>query len=83
METRRHGRLAGSAPSSRHATRDPPYLAARADARLDHEKNLIRWTWRKYPEYAKRYRQAVHDPDNAHLRFARLSSEAEIDRLLA
>jgi hypothetical protein len=51
--------------------------------RLDPEKNLIRSTWRKFPEYAERYGQAVHDPDNAHLPFVRLSSQAEIDRFLA
>ena len=47
--------------------------------RLDPEKNIIRWTWVKHPEYVKRYGTATRDPANAHLDFVRLASQAEID----
>jgi len=50
--------------------------------RLDPEKNIIRWTWIKHPEYVERYGAAERDPANAHLRFVRLASSAEIDAFL-
>ena len=47
--------------------------------RLDPEKSIISWTWVEYPKYVERYRGAMGDPANAHLRFVRLRSQAEID----
>jgi adenylate kinase family enzyme len=47
--------------------------------RLNPMQNLIRWTWLKYPEYARRYGQAARDPANTHLHFIRLGSQVEID----
>jgi adenylate kinase family enzyme len=47
--------------------------------RLDPEKNIIRWTWIKHPEYVERYGAAAREPANTHLRFVRLASQAEID----
>lgn len=47
--------------------------------RLDPEKNIIRWTWVKHPEYVDRYGAAMREPANAHLRFVRLGSQEEID----
>jgi hypothetical protein len=47
--------------------------------RLHPEKNIIRWAWIKHPEYVQRYGEAMCDPANAHLRFVRLGSQAEID----
>jgi adenylate kinase family enzyme len=48
-------------------------------SRLDPEKNIIRWTWVKHPEYVERYAAAARDSANAHLRFVRLASAAEVD----
>lgn len=47
------------------------------------EKNIIRWAWTRHPIYAKRFRDAMQDPTNAHLQFIRLRSQAEIDAFLA
>lgn len=46
---------------------------------LDPEKNILRWTWVKYPEYAERYADGSGDPANRHLRFIRLVSQEQID----
>jgi adenylate kinase family enzyme len=51
--------------------------------RLDPERNIIRWTWVKHPEYAGRYGAATRDPDYAHLRFVRLTSPREVDAFLS
>jgi adenylate kinase family enzyme len=40
--------------------------------RLDPEKNIIRWTWIKQPEYVERYGSAIQQAANAHLEFIRL-----------
>jgi adenylate kinase family enzyme len=50
--------------------------------RLDPERSIIRWAWVKHPEYVERYRAATRDPANAHLRFVRLASQAEVDAFL-
>jgi adenylate kinase family enzyme len=47
--------------------------------RRDPRKNLLRWSWMKHPEYARRYVTASTDPSNAHLTFVRLTSDAEVD----
>lgn len=51
--------------------------------RLDPERNLIRWTWTKYPDYRERYSRAAGDPANAHVQFFRLSTRTGIDALVA
>lgn len=51
--------------------------------RLDPEKNIIRWTWVKHPEYAERYGAAMHDAEHGHLRFVRLGTQDDIDTFLA
>lgn len=50
--------------------------------RLDPQRNLIRWTWTRYPEYGERYRSAAHDPAHAHLQFFRVSTATGIDAFL-
>jgi hypothetical protein len=35
-----------------------------------------------YPQYRERYRAAMRDPANAHLRFVRLRSPAEVEAFL-
>jgi adenylate kinase family enzyme len=50
--------------------------------RLDPEQNIIRWTWRTYPEYAERYAAVAFDPALDHLRVVRLCSGAEIETLV-
>jgi len=50
--------------------------------RLDPEKNIIRCTWVKHPEYVERSGAAMSESANAHLRFVRLGSQEEIDALL-
>jgi adenylate kinase family enzyme len=50
--------------------------------RLDPERNIIRWTWVKHPEYVERYAEAARGPANAHLRFVRLPSQREIDAFI-
>jgi len=51
--------------------------------RLDPQKNIIRWSWVKHPEYAARYARTTADPANAHLRFIRIRSGADIDELMS
>lgn len=50
--------------------------------RLDPERNIIRWSWAMHPTYVTRYTAAMADPGNAHLRFIRLRSPAEVAALL-
>ena len=51
--------------------------------RLDPERNILRWTWVMHASYVTRYTAAMADPGNAHLRFIRLRSPAEIAAFLA
>ena len=51
--------------------------------RLDPEQNIIRWSWVMHPRYIADYTAAMADPSNAHLRFIRLRSKAEIAGLFA
>ena len=48
---------------------------------LKPEKNIITWAWTNH-KYADRYSSAARDPRFAHLRFIRLASNQDIDRLL-
>jgi adenylate kinase family enzyme len=51
--------------------------------RLDPQQNIIRWAWVMHASYVARYTAALADPANAHLRFIRLRSPAEIAAFLA
>jgi adenylate kinase family enzyme len=51
--------------------------------RLNPEKNIISWTWVKYPAYVARYGAAMRDPAYNHLRFLRLRTAHEIGWFLA
>lgn len=51
--------------------------------RMDPERNIIRWAWVRYAGYVERYRAAMRDPANAHLRFVRLCTTREVDAFLA
>jgi adenylate kinase family enzyme len=50
--------------------------------RWDPERNIIRWTWVKHPDYVKRYSQAMDDPPRAGLRFIRLASGRDVHELM-
>jgi len=47
--------------------------------RWDPERNIIRWAWVKHAASHDRYAAAMEDPRQAHLRFIRLRSAAEVD----
>lgn len=49
----------------------------------DPEKSVISWAWHHYPVYRQRYAAAAGDPRFAHLAFIRITSQAEVGRLLA
>jgi adenylate kinase family enzyme len=50
--------------------------------RWDPDKNVIRWAWIKYPEYADQYAAAMVDRRYAHIRFVRLTSTGMVDDFL-
>jgi adenylate kinase family enzyme len=50
--------------------------------RWDPQKNVIRWAWVKYPEYAERYRDAMEDPSLSAITFIRLRSAPAVERFL-
>ena len=51
--------------------------------RWDPRDNLVRWSWTNHGEYARRYASASADPANRHLTFVRLTSDADVDELVA
>jgi hypothetical protein len=51
--------------------------------RRDPRDNLVRWSWTKHGEYAERYAAAPTDPRNRHLTFRRVTSDADVDVLIA
>lgn len=51
--------------------------------RRDPRDNLVRWSWTKHGEYADRYAAAMTDLRNRHLTFRRLTTDAEVDELVA
>lgn len=51
--------------------------------RCDPHDNLLLWAWHKHPEYRRRYAAAMTDPGLAHLRFVRLTTDGEVEALLA
>jgi adenylate kinase family enzyme/GNAT superfamily N-acetyltransferase len=50
--------------------------------RWDPERNIMRWTWVKYPEYVERYSQVAAHPPRPDLRIIRLGSDDDGRRLL-
>jgi len=42
--------------------------------RWDPNKNVVRWSWVKYPEYSERFRRAQEDPAFAQITFVRFDS---------
>jgi adenylate kinase family enzyme len=50
--------------------------------RLDPNKSIVRWAWVNHDKYHRRYLEAEDDPANAHLRFVRLQSRADVARFL-
>jgi len=51
--------------------------------RLDPERSVIAWSWTRHHVYRDRYRDAMADPANAHLRFARVTGPDEAAAVLA
>lgn len=51
--------------------------------RRDPEANVVRWSWLKHAEYAQRYAAAPADPANDHLTFVRLTTDEEVNDLIA
>jgi adenylate kinase family enzyme len=51
--------------------------------RLDPEKSIIAWSWTNYRRYQDIYARARADPANAHLRFIRLRTPAEMALLMS
>lgn len=48
----------------------------------DPEQSVISWAWHHYPVYRQRYAAAAADPQFAHLAFIRVTTRAELERLL-
>jgi adenylate kinase family enzyme len=51
--------------------------------RLDPQQSVIAWSWTRHGVYRDRYRRAMADPVNAHLRFIRLTGPQQAAALLA
>jgi adenylate kinase family enzyme len=49
---------------------------------LDKEESIIVWAWQTHASNRVRYEAAMADPSNAHLRFIRLRSPAQVRRFL-
>ncbi len=49
---------------------------------LDTEESVIAWAWQNHASNRARFEAAMADPGNAHLRFVRLTSPAEVRRFL-
>jgi hypothetical protein len=50
---------------------------------LDPQRSIVAWAWKMHPTYATRYGAAASDPQWAHLRFVRLTSNRDIEAFLA
>ena len=48
----------------------------------DPEESVIAWSWHKFGVYRDRYASASSDPANAHLSFIRITTRADVQRLL-
>jgi adenylate kinase family enzyme len=51
--------------------------------RPDPQHNIILWAWTNHSKYRKRFSAAVEDERYAGLRFVRLGSRGEVERLLS
>ena len=51
--------------------------------RLDPERNIIRWAWTNHAKYRDRYARAAEDGGYAGVRFLRLGSRHDAERLIA
>jgi hypothetical protein len=51
--------------------------------RRDPQENLVRWSWMKHGQYAVRYAAAPDDPANRHLTFVRVTTDADVDDIVA
>lgn len=49
---------------------------------LDAQQSVVVWAWQTHASTRARYEAAMADPSNAHLRFIRLRSPAEVQRFL-
>ena len=71
----------------RGATRAELWNGNREDLRSllrrDPEASIVMWAFTRHDVYRRRYAAARDDPANAHLRFVRLRSPAEVRRFLA
>lgn len=51
--------------------------------RWDPERNIVRWTWVTYPQYAAAYARAMEEPPVPGLRFVRMASRQDVEELIA
>lgn len=51
--------------------------------RRDPDENIALWAWRQHAVYRERYSAAATDPTYEHLRFVRIGTSADAERLLA
>ena len=51
--------------------------------RLDPQRSIIAWSWTQHATYRQRYAEAMTRPDNGHLRFVRVRTDADLESLLA
>lgn len=51
-------------------------------ARLDPEKNIVRWSWTRHEHYRQQFEEALAGPETVHLRVIRLRSTEEVAALL-
>lgn len=50
---------------------------------LDPERSVVAWSWTQFAHYRREYESAMRSPEWSHLRWARIRSRPEADRLLA
>jgi hypothetical protein len=48
----------------------------------DQHESVISWAWHHYPIYRERYAAAARDPAYGHLTFMRITTRADMHRLL-
>ncbi|MEV0620202.1 hypothetical protein AB0I81_43255 [Nonomuraea sp. NPDC050404] len=49
---------------------------------LDKDESILRYAWTKHASFSEEYARAAADPANGHLRFVRVASRADFDRLV-
>lgn len=47
------------------------------------EENILHWSWTHHDSYREGYSTAMDDPENAHLRFVRVTSRPKTDDVIA